>query len=109
MGIPELEIGTVDGMQGRENEAVIISLVRSNPNVRFGFRYFYLTYFKTCLQGEVGFLKEKRRLNGKDNSCSCTISFGSFHLAVAMTRAKKHLVRLLLLIPISDILLLNSV
>ena len=28
-----LEIGTVDGMQGREKEAVIISLVRSNNTV----------------------------------------------------------------------------
>ncbi|KAI0267266.1 P-loop containing nucleoside triphosphate hydrolase protein [Gloeopeniophorella convolvens] len=51
----DLEIGTVDGMQGREKEAVIISLVRSND------------------QREVGFLKEKRRLN------------------VAMTRARRHL------------------
>lgn len=30
---PELEIGTVDGMQGREKEAVIITLVRSNDKV----------------------------------------------------------------------------
>ncbi|KAG9226737.1 hypothetical protein CCMSSC00406_0008437 [Pleurotus cornucopiae] len=50
-----LEIGTVDGMQGREKEAVVISLVRSND------------------KREVGFLKEKRRLN------------------VAMTRAKRSL------------------
>ncbi|TFY66820.1 hypothetical protein EVG20_g4274 [Dentipellis fragilis] len=49
------EIGTVDGMQGREKEAVIITLVRSNE------------------KREVGFLKEKRRLN------------------VAMTRARRHL------------------
>lgn len=30
----ELEVGTADGMQGREREAVVISLVRSNQNVR---------------------------------------------------------------------------
>ncbi len=30
---PSLEIGTVDGMQGREKEAVVISLVRSNESV----------------------------------------------------------------------------
>ena len=44
-GEPELEIGTVDGLQGREKEAVVVSLVRSNE------------------QGEVGFLAELRRLN----------------------------------------------
>lgn len=42
---PQLEVGTVDGFQGREKEAVVISLVRSND------------------KGEIGFLSEKRRLN----------------------------------------------
>lgn len=42
---PELEIGTVDGLQGREKEAVVVSLVRSNE------------------QGDIGFLAELRRLN----------------------------------------------
>jgi DNA polymerase alpha-associated DNA helicase A len=31
---PEIEIGSIDGQQGRENEVVIISLVRSNDKVR---------------------------------------------------------------------------
>ena len=30
----DIEIGTVDSMQGREKDAVIISLVRSNDKVR---------------------------------------------------------------------------
>ncbi|KAI9208347.1 P-loop containing nucleoside triphosphate hydrolase protein [Polychytrium aggregatum] len=42
---PGMEIGSVDGFQGREKEAVVISLVRSND------------------QREVGFLSEPRRLN----------------------------------------------
>ena len=41
-----IELGSVDGFQGREKEAVVVSLVRSNPEY------------------EVGFLGEKRRLNG---------------------------------------------
>uniref|UniRef100_A0A3B4AUU4 Uncharacterized protein n=1 Tax=Periophthalmus magnuspinnatus TaxID=409849 RepID=A0A3B4AUU4_9GOBI len=42
---PHLEIKSVDGFQGREKEAVVLSLVRSNR------------------KGEVGFLAENRRIN----------------------------------------------
>jgi ATP-dependent RNA/DNA helicase IGHMBP2 len=40
-----VEIGSIDGFQGREKEAVIISLVRSNPD------------------HEIGFLRDTRRMN----------------------------------------------
>lgn len=43
----DIEVGTVDGFQGKEKEVILLSLVRSN------------------LAGKVGFLAEKRRLNGK--------------------------------------------
>ena len=40
-----IEVGTVDGFQGREKECVLISTVRSNP------------------EGEIGFLGDARRMN----------------------------------------------
>jgi ATP-dependent RNA/DNA helicase IGHMBP2 len=43
--VPKLEIRSVDGFQGGEREAVVLSLVRSNT------------------KGVIGFLKDQRRLN----------------------------------------------
>ena len=45
LALPGLEIDSVDGFQGREKEAVVISLVRSNS------------------EGEIGFLANTRRMN----------------------------------------------
>jgi len=45
MAPEEIEINSVDGFQGREKEAVILSLTRSNP------------------EEDIGFLKDIRRLN----------------------------------------------
>ncbi|KAL5336569.1 P-loop containing nucleoside triphosphate hydrolase protein [Aspergillus crustosus] len=78
---PGLELGSVDGFQGREKEAVVVSLVRSNS------------------EQEVGFLGEKRRLNvamtrPKRHLCVCgdsdTISKGSGFLKRWMAHLEEH-------------------
>ncbi|BCR87501.1 putative DNA helicase [Aspergillus chevalieri] len=78
---PGLELGSVDGFQGREKEAVVVSLVRSND------------------EHEVGFLGERRRLNvamtrPRRHLCICgdseTISRGSSFLKRWMAFLEEH-------------------
>jgi superfamily I DNA and/or RNA helicase len=65
---PEIEIDSVDGFQGREKEAVIVSLVRSNSVLRLR-----ETNARSAQDG-LGFLADTRRMN------------------VAMTRARRKLI-----------------
>ena len=52
---PALEVGTIDSMQGRENDAVLISMVRSNE------------------AHVVGFLSESRRMNVAVTRARCHV------------------------------------
>ncbi|GFS75387.1 DNA-binding protein SMUBP-2 [Nephila pilipes] len=62
MKYPSLEINCVDGFQGREKEAIVLSLVRSNT------------------RGEVGFLAENQRIN-------VAITRAKRHLAIVCDRS----------------------
>ncbi|RCH90379.1 hypothetical protein CU097_005726 [Rhizopus azygosporus] len=72
---PGIEIGTVDGFQGREKEAVILSLVRSNE------------------MGEIGFLAEKRRLNGMYTAINLSTTDTSLVYASGYDESKETFMR----------------
>lgn len=98
----ELEIGTVDGMQGREKEAIVISLVRSNDTVS--------SMERTATRAELSLVEGGWIPEGETEIKWQVHSFQSIMmmimlttLLVAMTRARRHLVCRVHPISLSDI------
>jgi DNA polymerase alpha-associated DNA helicase A len=90
---PHLEIGTVDGMQGREKEAVVISLVRSNENV-CTLNSTFPHCLTVCVRTEGGGLSQgKAKVKWSASNHHFSNECWLIRLAVAMTRARRHLVR----------------
>lgn len=69
--VPDVEVDSVDGFQGRENEAIVISLVRSNPAGRIGF-------LADARRTNVAFTRARRALVVIGDSA--TLSSDAFYL-----------------------------